>query len=161
MVDLPSLGDYRWRREAPVIVLWAAESLDMAKPVGSVNFSAAEREQLLGLAKAGISRVEAARILGRSHSTVVRNVQKLGLDWRRPAAVPTASPAEREPSPYAWTEADDRWLLALAEAGWTQGLAANEMDRPTGTVIRHSKRLGIRWPQGNKSRKGGPVKRPQ
>jgi len=158
MVDLPSLGDYRWRREAPVIVLWAAESLDMAKPVGSVNFSAAEREQLLGLAKAGISRVEAARILGRSHSTVVRRVQDLGLEW----TPPPRPRREREPAPrpYAWTEGDDRWLLALAEAGWSQGFAANEMDRPHQTVWRHSKKLGIRWPSGHRSRKGGRVERP-
>jgi hypothetical protein len=30
--------------------------------------------------------------------------------------------------------------------------AANEMDRPNNTVIRHSKQLGIRWRKGSKSR---------
>ena len=131
----------------------------MAKPVGSVNFSAAERERLRELATLGISRVEAARILGRSHSTVVRHVQQMGLEWTPPAR---PAHAERQPwvNPYAWTEADDRWLIALSEAGWTQGLAANEMDRPHNTVIRHSKVLGIRWPPANRSRKGAPVERP-
>lgn len=131
----------------------------MPKPVGSVNFSAAERQKLCELATAGISRVEAARILGRSHSAIVRRVQHMGLEWTPP---PARQRVQTPPwvNPNAWTDADDRWLIALAEAGWSQGLAANEMDRPTGTVIRHSKKLGIRWPQGNKSRKGARVQRP-
>jgi hypothetical protein len=61
---------------------------------------------------------------------------------------------------FAWTEADDRWLLALAAAGWTQGMAANEMDRPIGTVWRHSKVLGLRWPSSHRSRKGASVAHP-
>ncbi|HCG02021.1 MAG TPA: hypothetical protein DEV93_15940 [Chloroflexi bacterium] len=131
----------------------------MPKPFGTVNFSAAERERLRDLAAAGISRVEAARRLKRSPSAVIRRVRELGLAWTPPTRL--ARP-ERQPyiNPYAWTEADDRWLLALAAAGWTQGLAANEMDRPAQTVWRHSKTLGIRWPPGNKSRKGAPIERP-
>lgn len=89
-----------------------------------------------------------------------RQAHKLGLEWTGPPRSPKA-PVEPKPNLHAWTEADDRWLQALADAGWTQGMAANEMDRPTGTVIRHAKALGIRWPPGNKSRKGAPVERPQ
>jgi transcriptional regulator with GAF, ATPase, and Fis domain len=131
----------------------------MPKPVGSVNFSAAERERLRELASAGMSRVDAARLLGRSHSMVVRRVHEMGLEWTPPPRRPRL---EKEPwvNPHTWTDADDRWLIALAEAGWTQGMAANEMDRPGQTVWRHSKMLGIRWPSGNRSRKGAPVKRP-
>jgi IS30 family transposase len=64
----------------------------MAKPFGSVNFSAAEREKLRKLATLGISRVEAARILQRSHSAIVRQVQKLGVEWAPPprAVAPTS-----------------------------------------------------------------------
>lgn len=77
------------------------------------------------------------------------------------AASACGRPARRAwVNPNAWTEADDRWLIALAAAGWTQGPAANEMGRPHNTVIRHSKALGIRWPRGNRSRKGVPVERP-
>jgi transposase len=131
----------------------------VAKPFGSVNFSSAELEQLQLFAGAGISRVEAARRLGRSPSTVIRRVSQMGLEWTPP---PRHQGAEKLPwvNPNAWTEADDRWLIALAEAGWTQGMAANEMDRPHRTIWRHSKMLGIRWPKGSKSRKGDPIKRP-
>lgn len=134
--------------------------MPVGKPVGSVNFSADETQKLRDLASVGISMVEAARRLNRSPSTVVRHAHLLGLDWRRPPTAPKVPSPKREPSTYAWTEADDRWLQALADAGWTQGMAANEMDRPTGTVIRHAKALGIRWPQGNKSRNGAPIQRP-
>lgn len=75
----------------------------MAKPFGSVNFSAAERLKLRELATVGISRVEAARILRRSHSMVVRRVQELSLEWTSPPPRPRR---EREPAlnRYAWTE---------------------------------------------------------
>lgn len=131
----------------------------MGKPVGSVNFSGAEAAKLREMATAGISRVDAARILGRSHSMVVKRVQQMGLEWTPP---PRAPRVEKPPwsNPHAWTEADDRWLLALFEAGWSQGMAANEMDRPHNGVIRHSKALGIQWPRAGKSRKGSPVERP-
>lgn len=131
----------------------------MAKPVGSVNFSDAETETLRELATVGITMAEASRRLQRSSDTVRRHASKLGLTWHRPSRA-VAAPAERAPNPFAWTDADDRWLLALAAAGWTQGLAANEMDRPHTTVIRHSKKLRIRWPPRNRSRKGAPVERP-
>lgn len=132
----------------------------MPKPVGSVNFSAEEKRQLRELATAGISMVEGGRRLHRDPSTVVRHSHLLGLNWRRPPAVTKAQPTRREPSPNAWTEPDDRWLLALAAAGWTVGLAANEMDRAYNTVLRHSKKPGIRWLQVNKSRRGAPAERP-
>lgn len=134
-------------------------TLAMAKPFGSVNFSAAERQKLCELATFGISRVEAASILDRSHSCVVRRVQELGLEWTPPPPRPRL---EKVPwvNPHAWTEADDRWLTALAASGWSQGMAANEMDRPHRTVWRHSTRLRIQWPRGGKSRKGPPVRRP-
>lgn len=131
----------------------------MPKPAGTVNLTMAEREQLRGLSTAGITRVEAARRLGRSPSMVIRRVKEMDLEWTPP---PRRSRLEKEPwaNPHAWTDADDRWPLALAEAGWTQGMAANEMDRPHNTVIRHSKQLGIQWPRRGKSRKGSPVERP-
>jgi hypothetical protein len=128
----------------------------MPKPVGSVNFSADEVKRLHELADAGISMVEAARRLRRHPTTVSRRVRDVGLEWTGPPRRPPKPPWV---NPHAWTEADDRWLLALAEAGWTQGLAANEMDRPINTLLRHSKLLGVRWPQGSKSRKGAPVER--
>lgn len=66
----------------------------MGKPVGTVNLSAEEIEKLRELATAGISRVEAARILERSHSTVVRRVQEMRLEWTPPrrAVAPPAEP---------------------------------------------------------------------
>lgn len=132
----------------------------MPKPVGTVNFSAVEVRALRELAAAGITRVEAARRLGRSHSTVVRQVQQMRLEWIAP---PRTTPRRRmppSPSAYAWTVADDEWLLALHAAGWTQGMASNEMNRPHGTVWRKSKKLGIEWPRSGKSIKGAPVKPP-
>jgi hypothetical protein len=119
----------------------------------------AEAEALRAMASLGITMVEAARRLHRDHSTVLRHASQLGRTWaRRPSAATSRS--ERAVNPYAWTQADDRWLLALADAEWTQGMAANEMDRPHQTVWRHSKMLGIRWPPGNRSRKGVPVEHP-
>ena len=50
----------------------------MAKPFGTVNFTAAEVQKLRELATAGISMVEAARRLRRSPSTVVRRVRENG-----------------------------------------------------------------------------------
>jgi len=63
----------------------------MAKPVGSVNFSAAERERLRELASAGISMVEAARRLRRSpfHRRPPRQGDGFGL---APAASSSEGP---------------------------------------------------------------------
>lgn len=102
--------------------------------------------------------VGAAHRLRRSHSTIVRRAQQLHLEWVGPPRRQIL-PIAKTPSPHAWTLADDQWLLDLAAAGWSQGLAANEMDRPTKTVVRHAKMLGVRWPPGNRSRKGAAVER--
>jgi transposase len=117
----------------------------MAKPVGSVNFSAAERKRLRELATVGITMVEAARRLQRSHSTVVRRARKLGLEWRRPAAVPKAPKPPKRSAGRRWTEAEDARLRLLVTAGASIDRAAKDLDRQASLVWRRADRLGLRW----------------
>jgi Helix-turn-helix domain len=117
----------------------------MAKPVGSVNFSAAERERLRELASAGISMVEAARRLRRSPSTVVRRVREMGLDWRRPPAAPKAPKPPKGPAGRRWTDAEDARLTQLVAEGASIDRAAKDLDRQGSLVWRKAEGLGLRW----------------
>ena len=56
----------------------------MPKSAGTINLTVAELDQLRLWATLGITRVEAARRLGRSPSAVIRRVKDLGLDWTSP-----------------------------------------------------------------------------
>jgi hypothetical protein len=121
---------------------------DLAKPFGTVNFSAVEIEKLRVFASAGISMVEAARRLERSPSTVVRRVRALGLLWRRPepAAKPPKPPKpRRRPAGRPWTDADDGRLRQLVTEGFTIDRAAKDLDRQASLVWRRGQRLGLRW----------------
>jgi Helix-turn-helix domain len=124
----------------------------MAKPVGSVNFSAAERERLRELATAGISMVEAARRLRRSPSTVVRRVRGLGLEWRRPQPAPKTPKPPRGPVGRRWTEAEDERLRQLATKGASIDRAAKDLDRQASLVWRRADRLGLRWSRSRRPR---------
>jgi hypothetical protein len=114
--------------------------------------TAEEREKLRELAAAGISRVEAARVLGRSHSMVVKRVQEMGLDWRPPPKPPAKPKPPRGPAPRLWTADDDRQLTELAAAGVPIGQAAHRIDRQYNTVVRHSKALGLSWQHDTQAR---------
>lgn len=49
-------------------------------------------------------------------------------------------------------------IQELARNGWSQGMAALELDLDLAAVSRHSKRLGVRWTRyPNRSVKGLPV----
>jgi transposase-like protein len=117
----------------------------MPKPVGTVNLSPDEKRQLLELADAGISMVEAARRLKRSHSMVVRRVQELGLDWRRPAPRPKPHRAPKGSPGRLFTPEEDRRLADLVAAGATIDQASRELDRQGSLIWQRAKRLGLRW----------------
>ncbi len=124
----------------------------MAKPVGTLNFSAAEVQRLRKLATAGISMVEAARRLQRSHSTIVRQVSKLTLDWRRPALAPKAPRPPKGPAGRRWTEADDARFTRLVTAGASIDGAARDLDRQASLVWVKAERLGLRWSRSRRPR---------
>lgn len=117
----------------------------MAKPFGSINFSGDEIEELRDLAIAGISMVEAAGRLQRSHSTIVRHVSKLNLNWRRPPAPPKPAKPPKGPARRPWTDAEDVRLRQLVTAGASIDRAAKELDRHSSHVWRRAVRLGLRW----------------
>ena len=123
----------------------------MAKPFGSVNFSAAETARLRELATAGISMVEAARQLRRSHSTVIRHARLLGLEWRRPPAAPKPPTAPKAPAGRRWTETDDARLTELVTAGASIDRAAKDLDRQSSLVWLKAERLGLRWSRSRRS----------
>jgi predicted nuclease of predicted toxin-antitoxin system len=118
---------------------------DMARPVGSVNFSSDEVRKLRELATAGISMVEAARRLHRHPSTVLRQARKLGLLWRRPAAAQKTPKPPTGPPGRRWTEADDARLRQLVTAGASIDRAAKDLDRQVSLVWRRADTLGLRW----------------
>ena len=113
----------------------------MAKPVGSVNFSSAETEQLRQLATVGISMVEAARRLHRHHSTVIRHAKKLGLEWRRPQPAPKTPRPPKGPGGRRWTEAEDARLRQLVAEGASIDRAAKDLDRQVSLVWHKANRL--------------------
>jgi transposase-like protein len=117
----------------------------LAKPFGTVNFSADETEALRELATAGISMVEAARRLHRHHSTVLRNARKLGLEWRRPQPIPRPAKAPKGSGGRRWTDAEDARLRQLVTAGASIDRAAKDLDRQASIVWRRADRLGLRW----------------
>jgi hypothetical protein len=117
----------------------------MAKPFGSVNFSAAETQQLRELSRSGISMAEAGRRLRRSHSTVIRHARKLGLEWRRPLAAPKAPKPPTGPAGRRWTDAEDERLGQLVAEGASIDRAAKDLDRQGSLVWRKAEGLGLRW----------------
>jgi hypothetical protein len=117
----------------------------MAKPFGTVNFTAAEVQKLRELATAGISMVEAARQLQRSHSTVIRRVRELGLAWRRPQPAPKSPKPPKGPAGRRWTDAEDARLTQLVAEGASIDRAAKDLDRQGSLVWRKAEGLGLRW----------------
>jgi transposase len=121
-------------------------SSSVAKPIGTVNFSADEVEKLRQMARLGISRIEAARRLRRSPSTVIRRVREMGLAWRQPPArTRRPKPPPKAPAGRRWTDADDARLRELVAAGSSIDRAAKDLDRQASYVWLRAERLGLRW----------------
>jgi hypothetical protein len=117
----------------------------LAKPFGTVNFSADETEALRELATAGISMAEAGRRLHRHHATVIRRARRLGLEWRRPPVAPNVPKPPKGSAGRRWTEAEDASLRLLVTAGASIDRAAKDLDRQASLVWRRADRLGLRW----------------
>lgn len=134
----------------------------MAKPVGSKNFTSAEGQRLTHLAAQGLTRVEAAQALGRSYWVVMRHGKRLGLAFAPPLVKPRVSKPVGNPE-LAEVRAqrrlvEDRIIEELAINGWSEGLAAVELDLDFSQLGRHSKRLGVAWTRyPNRSVRGAPV----
>lgn len=134
----------------------------MAKAVGTRNFSPEEGQRLADLAAQGLSKVEAAKLLGRSYWAVMRRGKSLGLVFApRPAkhsrSSYVADPKDAEARAQR-RRIEDRVIQELAINGWSIGLAALEIDIDLSQMVRHSKRLGITWTKyPSRSNKGNPV----
>lgn len=134
----------------------------MAQPLGSKNFSPAEGQQLVALAARGLSKGEAAKALGRSSWTIKRHSGKLGITFAKRESKPHVS---NELARQNLAEArarrrqlEDRLIGELARNGWSQGMAALELDLDLSALSRHSKRLSVIWSRyPNRSMRGAPV----
>jgi transposase len=115
------------------------------RPAGTVNFSATESSKLRQLAGAGISMAEAARRLQRSHSTVIRHVRTLALEWRRPQPAPKSPKPPKGPAGRRWTDAEDARLTQLVAEDASIDRAAKDLDRQGSLVWRKAEGLGLRW----------------
>jgi hypothetical protein len=110
------------------------------------SWTSAESAALRKLAALGISRVEAARRLGRHASTISVRARRAGLKWTPPPAPPKSKKAmPAGPSARPWTDEDDRMLKQLAAGGVPIGVAANRIDRRYNTVLKHARRLGLKF----------------
>jgi transposase len=134
----------------------------VAKVVGTRNFSHVEGLSLAALAAQGLNKAEAAWALGRSIRTVQRQSVKLRIPFAQRRAKPKALKPTRRPG-YVEAlaqrrELEDRVIQELALNGWSEGLAAIELDLDFSALSRHSKRLGITWTRyPNRSMPGAPV----
>jgi hypothetical protein len=104
-----------------------------------------EAAALRKMATAGISRTEAARRLGRHASTVSKHILLMELEWKPPPREPRAVKPLLGPAPRPWSEKDDLRLTQLAAEGVPIGLAANRIGRAYNTVLKHAKRLGLKF----------------
>jgi hypothetical protein len=52
---------------------------------------------------------------------------------------------------------EDELIKRFADAGWSRGMAANELDLDQSTLWKHSRRLGVKWLVRGESRKGERV----
>lgn len=134
----------------------------MAKPLGSKNFSYEEGERLAELAAQGLSKAEAAKALRRSYSVVMRHSVRLGIFFAPPEVKTRVSKVLARPD-LAEARArrrrlEDGAIQELARNGWSQGMAALELDLDFSALSRHSKRLGVTWTRyPNRSMRGSPV----
>jgi lincosamide nucleotidyltransferase A/C/D/E len=134
----------------------------MAKPTGSKNFSAEEGQRLADLAAEGLSKGEAARALGRSYWVVLRHGERLGLAFAPPPVRPRISKTVVNPELAKLRarrrQLEDLVIQELAGNGWSQGMAALELDLDFSQLTRHTKRLGVTWARYPKSsQKGTPA----
>jgi phosphoglycolate phosphatase-like HAD superfamily hydrolase len=109
------------------------------------RWTKAEAKALRKLSTIGITKSEAAHRLGRHYSTVSVHARMAGLSWKPPERPPQPKPAPKGPRPRPWTEKDDRLLAQLATEGVPIGQATNRMDRAYNTVLKHAKRLDLRF----------------
>jgi hypothetical protein len=104
-----------------------------------------EAAALLKMATMGVTRTEAARRLGRHASTVLKHIMLARIEWKPPARKPRPEKPLLGPTARPWSEKDDQLLTRLAAEGVPIGLAANRMDRAYNTVLKHAKRLGLKF----------------
>jgi hypothetical protein len=134
----------------------------VAKPIGSKNFGPEEGQRLAELASHGLSKAEAGKALGRSYWTVRRHSAKLGIAFAKREPKPRISKAVARPD-LAEARArrrrlEDGLIHELAGNGWSQGMAALELDLDPSVLWRHSRRLGVTWTRYPKrSMRGAPV----
>ena len=115
--------------------------------MGSKNFSTEEAERLKELATQGLSKTEVARAMGRSYWAVMRHSKRLGIAFAARETAPSKQVARPD---LAETRAqrrtlEDRLIQEFARRGWSQGIAAVELDLDFSALSRHSKRLGVSW----------------
>ena len=128
--------------------------------MGSKNFSTEEAERLKELAARGLSKTEVAGAMGRSYWAVMRHSKRLGIVFAPRELAPSKKFARPD---LAETRArrrrlEDRLIQQFARRGWSQGLAAVELDLDFSALSRHSKRLGVTWTHTHgRSVRGGTV----
>jgi hypothetical protein len=115
--------------------------------MGSKNFSTEEAERLKELAARGLSKTEVAGAMGRSYWAVMRHSKRLGIAFAARETAPSKQVARPD---LAETRAqrrtlEDRLIQEFARRGWSQGIAAVELDLDFSALSRHSKRLGVSW----------------
>lgn len=117
------------------------------------GWTEAEARALRTLSRIGITRSEAALRLGRHPSTISVHARLAGLTWKPPPKrPPRPRPAPKGLIPRPWTDREDLLLAKFAAAGVPIGQAANRMDRAYNTVLKHAKRLELRFERDRDAR---------
>lgn len=125
----------------------------MAKKAGVHSITEAERNRLVELAGLGLTQTEVGRLMGRHPSTISRHGRFHGLSFGKPQRQ-NASRDEQMELRRQRRQLEDELIRRLAEAGWSTGMAANELDLDHSSLWRHSRRLGVKWLVRGRSRKG-------
>lgn len=128
----------------------------MARKVGAHSITEAERNRLVELAALGLTQTEVGRLMGRHPSTIWRHGRFLGLSFGKPQRQPVRRDEQAELRRQR-RQLEDELIRRFAEAGWSEGMAANELDLDCSTLWRHSLRLGVKWSVRGRSRKGDLV----
>ena len=108
------------------------------------------------LAMAGITKWAACEVMGRNPGTLRQHLRALNLTWQgpaRPSPAPHSAPRVARRDPRLVVD-QLRWL---ADHGWSQGMAALELDIADTRAWRLSREYGINWRLRNRSVRGSPL----